>query len=346
MEKKSTIVSISERTGFSVSTVSRVLSGKAELARISKSTVEAIQEEAKRCNYKPSLLAKGLRTSKTDTIGLVIPSMENLYFANLASTIIRDARSYGYTTVTVDTTEDEHNERASIESLLARHVDGIIVTPCGQDPTWLENINRNVTPVVLIDRYFNSTELSYVCTDNYQGGFEATKYLLNNGHEKILCIQGTPHSMPVRERVRGYLDALRGHGIEQNARIAGNSFSIQNGYLETKLALNSPERPTAIFALSNTILLGAIKAIKESGLSIPDDISAITFDNNTFLDFIDPPITRISQPVNEIGTLAVKLLMQGIAEKRSTGARMQLQPQLIVCDSVANILMKEKQSVH
>ena len=191
---------------------------------------------------------------------------------------------------------------------------------------------------MLIDRYFNSTELSYVCTDNYQGGFEATKYLLNNGHEKILCIQGTPHSMPVRERVRGYLDALRGHGIEQNARIAGNSFSIQNGYLETKLALNSPERPTAIFALSNTILLGAIKAIKESGLSIPDDISAITFDNNTFLDFIDPPITRISQPVNEIGTLAVKLLMQGIAEKRSTGARMQLQPQLIVCDSVANIL--------
>ena len=271
MKKKSTIVSISERTGFSVSTVSRVLNGKAELARISKSTVEAIQEEAKRCNYRPSLLAKGLRTSKTDTIGLVIPSMENLYFANLASTIIRDARAYGYTTVTVDTMEDEHNERNGIESLLARNVDGIIVTPCGQDPEWLENINR---------------------------------YLLNNGHENILCIQGTPYSMPVRERVRGYIDALRDKGLDARARIVGDSFSIQNGYLETKLALNSPSRPTAIFALSNTILLGAIKAIKESELVMPDDISAVTFDNNTFLDFIDPPITRMSQPENEIGTAA------------------------------------------
>ena len=111
MEKKNTIISISERTGFSVSTVSRVLNGKAEIARISKSTVEAIEQEAKRCNYKPSLLAKGLRTNKTNTIGLVIPSMENIYFANLASTIIRDARSYGYTIVTVDTMENERNER-------------------------------------------------------------------------------------------------------------------------------------------------------------------------------------------------------------------------------------------
>lgn len=344
MKKKSTIVSISERTGFSVSTVSRVLNGKAELARISKSTVEAIQEEAKRCNYRPSLLAKGLRTSKTDTIGLVIPSMENLYFANLASTIIRDARAYGYTTVTVDTMEDEHNERNGIESLLARNVDGIIVTPCGQDPEWLENINRNIAPVVLIDRYFNATELSYVCTDNYQGGYEATRYLLNNGHENILCIQGTPYSMPVRERVRGYIDALRDKGLNARARIVGDSFSIQNGYLETKLALNSPSRPTAIFALSNTILLGAIKAIKESELVMPDDISAVTFDNNTFLDFIDPPITRMSQPVNEIGTLAVKLLLQSINEKQPMGTHMQLQPQLIVCDSVANILLKAEQT--
>lgn len=338
MKKKNTIISISERTGFSVSTVSRVLSGKAESARISKATIEAIQEEAKRCNYKPSLLAKGLRTSKTDTIGLVIPSIENPYFANLAGTIIREAHAYGYTTVTVDTTEDEHNERNGVDSLLARNVDGIIVTPCGQDPAWLENINRNNTPVVLIDRYFHSTELPYVCTDNYQGAYDATKHLLNNGHEKILCIQGPPHSMPVRERVRGYLEALREKGIEPQARIVGDSFSIRNGYLETKLALASPARPTAIFALSNTILLGVIKAIKESGLRIPDDVSVVTFDNNTFLDFIDPPITRISQPTNGIGTLAVKLLMQGISERQPTGAQMQLQPQLIVCESVANIL--------
>ena len=148
----------------------------------------------------------------------------------------------------------------------------------------------------------------------------------------------------MRERVRGYIDALRDKGLDARARIVGDSFSIQNGYLETKLALNSPSRPTAIFALSNTILLGAIKAIKESELVMPDDISAVTFDNNTFLDFIDPPITRMSQPVNEIGTLAVKLLLQSINEKQPMGTHMQLQPQLIVCDSVANILLKAEQT--
>ena len=337
MKKKSTIVSISERTGFSVSTVSRVLNGKAELARISKSTVEAIQEEAKRCNYRPSLLAKGLRTSKTDTIGLVIPSMENLYFANLASTIIRDARAYGYTTVTVDTMEDEHNERNGIESLLARNVDGIIVTPCGQDPEWLENINRNIAPVVLIDRYFNATELSYVCTDNYQGGYEATRYLLNNGHENILCIQGTPYSMPVRERVRGYIDALRDKGLDARARIVGDSFSIQNGYLETKLALNSPSRPTAIFALSNTILLGALKAVREMKLRIPDDISLVSFDNYDYLDYLDPAVTRVGQPSDEIGAQAMEILLQRIAGETGGEEQRRLPPSLIVCRSVRKL---------
>lgn len=333
--KKETLITISERTGYSVSTVSRVLSGKANKYRISDKTIAIISEEARNCNYTPSLLAKGLRTSKTHTIGLLVPSIENPYFSNIASIVISEARKIGYTIVLVDTMEDENNEREGVESLLARMVDGIIVVPSGQDPEFLENVDKH-TPVVLIDRHYEPTSLSYVTTNNYEGGLEATKYLIGFGHRDILCIRGVHHSTPARERERGYLEALRQSGLEDKARVAGNDFTIQNGYLETKLALNGSKPPTAIFAMSNTILLGAIKAIRESALRIPDDISIVSFDNYTYLDYLDPAITRVGQRINEMGTLAIKLLLQRLEGGNVETAKIQLIPQLIVCNSVTH----------
>jgi LacI family transcriptional regulator len=332
--KKETLITISERTGFSVSTVSRVLGGKANKYRISDKTINVISEEARKCNYTPSLLAKGLRTSKTNTIGLLVPGIENPYFANIASIVISEARKIGYTIVLVDTMESEKNEQEGIESLLARMVDGMIVVPSGSNPEFLESVDRR-TPVVLIDRHFEPTTLSYVTTNNYEGGFEATKYLIDFGHRDILCVCGVHHSMPARERERGYLEALRQNGLENMTRVAGNDFTIQNGYLETKLALNGLRPPTAIFAMSNTILLGAIKAIRESSLRIPDDISIVSFDNYTYLDYLDPAITRVGQRINEMGMLAIKLLQQRIEGDGNGMAKIQLIPQLIVCNSVS-----------
>lgn len=292
--------------------------------------------EAKRCNYTPSLLAKGLRTSKTNTIGLLIPSIDNPYFANIAHVIIHEAKAHGYTIILVDTMENERNEAEGVSSLLSRKVDGIVVVPCGQGASLLEKVNANDVPVVLIDRYYASSDLSYVSTDNYQGGLLATSHLIGKGHKKIACIQGTPFSMPVKERVRGYMDAMKEAGLDKNIHISGEDFSIRNGYLETKLLLNSGDNHiTAIFALSNTILLGAIKAINESGLKVPEDISLISFDNYTYLDFLNPPITRISQPTEEIGTLAIKIITQSISEKvRSGSTRILLPPTLLERGSV------------
>lgn len=332
--RNETLVAISRRTGFSISTVSRVLSGQAVRYRISEKTVKVISEEAKRCNYIPNLLAKSLSTSRTNIIGLVIPSIENPYFANIASVVIQEAKLHGYTILLVDTMENGDNERADVMSLLSRKVDGIVIVPCGQDSAFLESVNTGNTPVILIDRYFDNTTLPYVCTNNYQGAFEATRFLIENGHKKIACIQGVNYSMPNKERVRGYLDALKQSGIEHNAVVSGEDFSVQNGYLETKLVLNSDNKPSAIFTLGNTILLGAIKAIKESGLRIPEDISVVSFDNNIYLDYLDPPITRVSQPINEIGTLAIKILSQSIKDNNICGTKIQIPPKLIVCNSV------------
>lgn len=334
--QKETLITIAERTGFSISTVSRVLNGKAQKYRIAAKTVEMITEEARKCNYQPNLTAQSLRTRRTNTIGLVVPSIDNPFFANIANVIIHEARLYRYTVILVDSMENEREEREGINSLMSRNIDGIIVVPCGGDPRVLETAAAQ-TPIVLIDRYFRDTTLPYVSTDNYLGSYHATRMLLEMGHRRICCIQGPPASITTIERVRGYRQALQTFGVEELALVSGTDFSIQNGYVETKLALAQAEPPTAIFALSNTILLGTIKAVSEAGLKIPDDLSIISFDNYTYLDFLSPAITRVNQPIEEMGILAVKMLLQILRNKEPGRAQILLPPSLIVRDSVRSL---------
>lgn len=336
MSSENSLKSIAQRTGVSISTVSRVLNGKHEQYRISPRTVKRVMDEAKRIDYKPSIVAQSLRTRKSYTIGLLIPSIDNPYFANIASEIVLEAHRYNYTIILLDSMEDENTEKECIETLLARNIDGIILVPCGERSEYLEKIDQRC-PVVLIDRYFESTSLSYICTDNYQGALEGMKLLLSNGHRDILCIRGVPHSTPSKERVKGYMDALQQAACSEMCHITGNDYSISNGYLETKLTIGSTSRPTAIFALSNTIMLGAIKAIGESTLRIPEDISILSYDNNLFLDFLHPPITRISQPTKEISQLAVKVLMERIANPDMPQKQIKLPAQIIEGSSIKNI---------
>ncbi|MDE5694455.1 MAG: substrate-binding domain-containing protein, partial [Alistipes sp.] len=131
-----------------------------------------------------------------------------------------------------------------------------------------------------------------------------------------------------------YLDVLKESGLADRAMVRGARFSVDNGYLETKLALNSGAQPTAIFAMSNTILLGAIKAVRESGLRVPDDISLVSFDNSSYLDLLDPAITHVSQPINNMGTLAIKILMEKIDGQSDANASIELPAQLVISASV------------
>ncbi len=335
---KETLSTISQRTGVSVTTVSRVLSGQSEKYRISETTQSKVLEEARRCNYSPNIVARNLRTNRTNTIGLILPSVANPYFADLSSVIISEAHRNGYTTIVTDSMESEDNQKANIAMLLSRRVDGIIAAPCGDDPTLLEEINRAHLPVILADRFFEDSQLPHVTTNNYSGGFEATNALIRKGHKRIACIQGVKTSTPNKRRIAGYIDAMRRVGIEDNAIVVGNEFSLQNGYLETKLLLNRNPRPTAIFALSNTIGLGAIKAIREAGLRIPEDISLIAYDNNIYMDYLIPPISRISQPIEEMAKLATKLLFESIETGKRLNTHIELAPDLIARESVMNLI--------
>jgi len=230
--------------------------------------------------------------------------------------------------------------QAGLNAWIGKLADGSVAAPCGSNSELFASVQEGGMPLVLIDRYLpDAGMLSYVTTDNYRGAVMATEYLLENGHRRIACIQGTPHSMPVRDRVRGFGDTLRAHGLGDRIVVTGEDFSVQNGYLETKLALAQAERPTAIFALSNLILLGVVKAVHESGLRIPDDISVVSFDDNMLFNYLDPAITCIGQPTDEIGTLAVKLLIRAVREPGAAPSHLHLPPSLIIRRSVRNLLL-------
>jgi LacI family transcriptional regulator len=191
--------------------------------------------------------------------------------------------------------------------------------------------------VVCIDRYFEELDIPYVSTDNYQGAVMATQHLLEYGHKRIACIQGKQDSVPNKRRIEGFKDAMKEAGIEPFS-ITGNDFSEQNGYKETKLILHKRQRPTAIFALSTTIALGCIKAMREENVAIPDDISLITFDDHPFLDYLATPLTCISQPTRDICRMAIKHLFFKLENKEIGEKQVLLKPELKYRKSVRNLL--------
>ena len=330
--KKDTLLSISEKTGYSISTVSRVLSGKGRQYRISQKTIDRVTEIAQSCNYTPNMIAQSLRTNKTKTIGLIVPNIDNPFFATLSAVIINQLKERGYNILLTDTMENEINEVQALNSFVSRNVDGIIAVPVGISPTQLEETARQV-PVVLIDRYFDDTSLPYVCTDNYAGGYMATEYLIHKGYRNLLALQGVRTSMPNKERLRGFRQAIKDYeSMGVQGRVAGESFSVENGYNEAMLLLGSEGAPDAVFAFSTTILLGVLKAVKELGLAIPSDVALISFDNNRFLDYFDPAVTRIEQPLNAIGKLATDTIIkmiEGDGDTELSTSQILIRPTLI-----------------
>lgn len=339
MIQKINIADIARITGYSTSTVSRVLNGKADNYRISKATQEKIKSTADEYNYTPNEFARNLRKGSGRTIALIVPSLKNPFFAEMASAINLEASKANYITLIGDSDDNIAIERRTVKQLTSRSIDGMIIVPCSNVSDHLLQLKKRGMPLICIDRYFENQDLSFVTSDNYNGAYLAAKYLIELGHTNIACIQGVKDSTPNTQRVKGFKDAMSDHGINTYS-VTGDSFSEQNGYLETKLLLQTENRPTAIFAFSNTIAMGSLKAIREEELKIPDEISLITFDNNPYLDYIDPPLTCVSQPIEEICKMAIRILFTKINEKENTTKRVFLKTRLMIKESAKSIIQK------
>jgi len=334
---KDTLASIAAKCGCSVSTVSRVLNGNAHRYRISDATISRVEEEIKASGFVPSALAKGLRTGKTGVVGLLVPNVGDVFFSSITSVIIAEERKIGYTVIIVDTQSSYQMELASFSTLLSQNVEGIIAIPCNVGDELAERAEDYSVPIVFMDRY-NGNAQGKTCIeiDNYAGAVMGVEYLIKRGHKKILCIQGDPETTTSRERTRGYLATLEKYGLSQYARLIGKDFSVEEGYESAMAGLSGADRPTALFALSGNLMRGVLKAVKELGISVPGELSLMSFDDNPIYDCISPGITCINQPVNRLGSIAVQALKEAIEGRAETG-KVSICPDIIERDSVRDI---------
>jgi len=334
--EKVKIQDIADKAGLSISTVSRVLNGKGEEYRIGKKSQKRVRKIAKELNYIPNQFAANLKSGKSNTIALVVPSLNNPFFAEIASRINTEIRKYGYITIIGDSGENQEIEKMELRQLISRNIEGLIIVPCGNQWEHINMLHEQGIPIVCIDRYFEDLKIPFVSTDNYEGAYLAAKHFVEYGHRNIACIQGVRESNTNRLRVEGFKDALKESGID-SSNIVGDDFTTENGYLKTKQLLQRKNRPTALFVLSNTIAMGSMRAIKEAGISIPDDISLITFDDHPYLDFLSTPLTCIAQPVKDISKMAVKYVFSILTNKKTKMNQVLLKPKMKSRSSVRRI---------
>jgi LacI family transcriptional regulator len=334
-----TLKRIAEQLGISVTTVSRSLGGQARRYRISRETERTVRELAQSLGFSPNYLARGLRLKKTATIGLVIPDVSNPFFADIVRQIAIGARDYGYSVIVCDSQETEKLEIESLALLRGRGAEGIVLCPVGRSAAHLAKFEDGNPPLVLADRYFPGLRLPYVASDNFAGAKEATAHLIENGHRRIVCLQGTLGTSPNEDRVCGYKDALQAQGFSvDEALIVGDSFGEQGGYIATKLLLKKACDFTAILALSNLISLGAVRALSEEKIGIPSAVSIVSFDDQPYSAYLAAPMTTVAQRSSEMGKIAVKLLFDRIrSPQQAVEGGILLPTSLVVRGSVRNI---------
>ncbi len=313
---KVTLASISEKLAISQTTVSRALNGKARQYRISEETVNRIQALAAKLEFSPNHFARSLRTRKTSTIGVIVPDISNSFFASITQAITATAHRSGFSTLLCDSQNSVALEAESIKVIENRSADGLLICPVGTESAHVADYAKRNSAVVVVDRNLVDVQVPFVGSDNFSGAKDATEYLIQHGHQRILCLNGVPGTTPTSERFEGFKAAHQKYGLEYDNRlVVGDSFGEMSGYMETKMQLSLNREFTAIFAMSNMTALGAIRALTEAGLRIPDDVSIISFDDSPFAPYLSTPLSSILQQNAEIANIAVRLLLQRIGDE-------------------------------
>lgn len=310
---KVTLKRIAAEVGFSEATVSRVLRGHGSVYKIRPETERAVFEAARYLGYTHGRSVFKPKPLRTRTLGLLIPDLSHYFLGRLARTIVTRAAAKGLSVLLCDTQEDTDAEKQRIEQLLEQDIDGLLVLPVGREWDHIERLSRRGMPMVVVDRIVPQVHCHCVGVDNYTGAFEATEHLIQHGHQRIGCIQRLPCSWINDERIRGYRDAHARYDLPVDDRlIIGDLYGQRNGYLETKRLLQMDPAPTAIFALSHLVTLGVLRALHEHQISIPGRMALIGFDDIPNVDYFDCPVTTVRQPIDEMASLAVTLLLEQI----------------------------------
>lgn len=306
---KPTIRDVAQAAGVSINTVSRALNDKPD---VNPETKRQILEAARSLKYKPNKLARGLRSNKTGVIGVIVADIANPFFSAVVKGMGKAARELGYSIILQDTGEDYAIEEEAVRIMQAEQVDGVLISPVQTDKRSVLMLEESGMPFVLVARYFSDLDADYVAADDVQGGFLATSHLLERGHRKIGLINGPPFNSSARERFQGYKNALSKHGMPlDEALITSGALTMEDGYSHARALLANESvrlRPTALFAFSDYVALGAMQAIQEAKLQIPEDIAVVGYDDIDFAFCLETPLTTVRVPKRRIGEELVTLL--------------------------------------
>ncbi|MBC7797041.1 MAG: LacI family DNA-binding transcriptional regulator [Pyrinomonadaceae bacterium] len=341
-KKQNTLLDIAVVAGVAPMTVSRVVN---QNGYVSDETREKVLQVVKEMNYRRNGLARNLKRQMTETIGLVLGDISNPYSTEVAHAVRQAAKARGYNVLICISEHSAEEDIAAFETLENHGVDGIIVATRSNESgdDWLQEIVANGVPVVVIGRDFVNDVVDSISADNLRGGFEATQHLIDLGHERIAFIGAYLDDKTKLKRLQGYLKALESHKIEIDERLvtglkqsseSSSSYSTEKvGYECMKRLLSLPKPPTSVFARNDFTAIGAMSAIKEMNLRIPQDVAIIGFDDIPLAIHTSPPLSTIRQPMKLQGQLAAESLLRRIENNDSPRQAHVLNCDLIVRES-------------
>lgn len=323
------IKDVAKAAGVSTATVSRVLSDNAP---IRPETRERVMQAVTALNYRPNLIARSLRAQKSAKIGLVVSDIRNPFFTAIGRAVEDTAYEQGYSVLMCNTDENPEKEKLYLNILHDENVAGIIFSPTQQFSATAKNFDSRI-PYVIIDRAVDTVETDMVLLDNIRAARELASHLVENGYKKIAGLFGNA-STTGKERLQGFQGALADCDLEP-ASVHFIEPRIKHGYAVTMELLAGSERPDAIFTSNSLITAGAFQAIRDSNLTVPEGVALVGFDETTWGALVDPPITLIAQPTEDIGRTATELLFQRIDDPKRTPKTVILKGKLIVRGSSA-----------
>jgi DNA-binding LacI/PurR family transcriptional regulator len=328
-----TLKDVALRAGVSAQTVSSIIHGRPGYSPETRARVQAAVDEL---GYRPFSVAQSLRTRQTRTLALIVSDIANPSFATTASAAEDYAHRFGYSLIVYNTHDDAARETACIASVAQRWIDGVLLVSADDTAAGLNTLQEAHVPVVAIDRNPVGYTGPSVVLDNYKAGCLAAEHLLALGHTQLAHIGGASRLRLARERREGFLCTLEEHGIDARGCIADDgSWRCDWGYRAMQQLLEDCPALTGVFAANDRMAMGAMCAISEAGLHIPDDISVVGLDDIEPAAYAIPPLTTIRQPFAELATAAVQLLLDTIEAKRTGPLQMVVEPALVVRQSTA-----------
>ena len=332
MKKKYvTIRDIAEKAGVSINTVSRALNNKPD---ISEETRRKILKIAQELGYVKNATASSLRSKQTNIVGVIIADSANPFYAEVLKGIEAASRKYGYQIMLMNTERIYENEEKAIEVLLQRRVDGLLITPVQDKSDDIRALIERKVPFVIVGRHFEELEVDEIHSDEVKGGYLATRHLIERGRKNIIMISGYLFKSAAYMRLEGYRKALKEYGIPFSEKmIIETDIDIESGYRAMREAIEKGLEFDAVFCYNDLLAFGVIKALKECGYRIPEDVAVVGYDDIVYSSFVCPSLTTVRIKKFEMGFEAFMMLLQRLKGRRKRRKRVILDVELVVRES-------------